>query len=93
MELKGKLFKFSSPFSNLIWAYSHASLQRAELGVDYSSVRACVHASVPLLGEAQNLWFCTIPSEISENYLCETQEVAENLGNYSGMYFDLLVIT
>ena len=70
MELKGELFKFSSPFPSLIrsyfgllmliWSYSHASLQRAELGVDYSSVRP----SVPLLGEAQNICFCTILSEI-----------------------------
>ena len=30
------------------------------------SVRPCV----PLLGEAQNLCFCTILSEISENHLC-----------------------
>ena len=52
--------------------YSHASLQRAELGVDYSSVRPCV----PLLGEAQNLWFRTILSEISENHLCILQYLA-----------------
>ena len=29
-----------------------------------------VRPSVPLLGEAQNLCFCTILSEISENHLC-----------------------
>ena len=36
------------------------------------SVRACV----PLLGEAQNLCFCTILSEISENHLCISQYLA-----------------
>ena len=35
-------------------------------------MRACV----PLLGEAQNLWFCTILSEISENHLCILQYLA-----------------
>ena len=54
----------------LIWIYSHASRQRAELEADYSSVRPCVRASVPLLGESQNLCFCTILSEISENHIC-----------------------
>ena len=39
-------------------------------------VRACVRASVPLLGEAQNLCFCTILSEISENHLCILQYLA-----------------
>ena len=86
MEVKGELFKFSSPFPipirpylfsfDLIWAYSHASLQRAELGADYSSVRASVRACVPLLGEAQNICFCTILSEISENHLCILQYLA-----------------
>ena len=33
-------------------------------------VRASVRASVPLLGEAQNLCFCAILSEISENHIC-----------------------
>ena len=56
----------------LIWVYSHASLQRAELEADYSSVRPCV----PLLGEAQNICFCTILSEISENHLCILQYLA-----------------
>ena len=51
-------------------SYCHASLQRAELKADYSSVRASVRGSVPLLGEAQNLCFCTILSEILENHLC-----------------------
>ena len=55
---------------------SHASLQRAELGADYSSVRACVRACVPLLGEAQNICFCPILSEISENQLCILQYLA-----------------
>ena len=45
------------------------SRQRAELEADYSSVRASVRA-FPLLGEAQNLCFCTILSEISKNHLC-----------------------
>ena len=36
------------------------------------SVRACV----PLLGEAQNLCFCTILSEISENHICILQYLA-----------------
>ena len=52
--------------------YSHASLQWAELEADYISV----HASAPLLGEAQNLGFCTILSEISENHLCILQYLA-----------------
>ena len=60
----------------LIWIYSHASLQKAELEADYSSVRACVRASVPLLGEAQNICFCTILSEISENHVCILQYLA-----------------
>ena len=55
---------------DLIWVYSHAPLQRAELGMDYSSVCPCVRPSVPLLGEAQNIWFRTILSEILENHLC-----------------------
>ena len=54
----------------LIWIYPHASLQRAELEADYSSVRPCVRPCVPLLGEAQNICFCTILSEIPENHLC-----------------------
>ena len=57
-------------------SYCHASLQRAELKADYSSVRASVRGSVPLLGEAQNLCFCTILSEISENHLCILQYLA-----------------
>ena len=36
------------------------------------SVRVCV----PLLGEAQNLGFCTILSEISQNHLCILQYLA-----------------
>ena len=36
----------------------------------------CVRACVPLLGEAQNLCFCTILSEISENHLCILQYLA-----------------
>ena len=56
----------------LIWVYPHASRQRAELEADYSSVRPCV----PLLGEAQNLCFCTILSEISENHVCILQYLA-----------------
>merc|ERR1711965_1178085 len=55
--------------SDFIWLYSHASCWRAELEADYSSVRPCV----PLLGEAQNIWFCIILSEISENHLCILQ--------------------
>ena len=62
--------------SRIIWIYSHASRQRAELEADYSSVRPCVRASVPLLGEAQNLCFCTILSEVSENHLCILQYLA-----------------
>ena len=54
----------------------HASLQRAELKADYSSVLASVRGSVPLLGEAQNLCFYTILSEISENQLCILQYLA-----------------
>ena len=34
-------------------------------------MRAC--ACVPLLGEAQNICFCTILSEISENHICILQ--------------------
>ena len=59
-------------WTTLIWIYSHSSRQRAELEADYSSVRP----SVPLLGEAQNLCFCTILSEISENHLCILQYLA-----------------
>ena len=36
----------------------------------------CVRACVPLLGEAQNLCFCTILSEISKNHLCILQYLA-----------------
>ena len=39
-------------------------------------LRACVRACVPLLGEAQNLGFCSILSEISENHLCILQYLA-----------------
>ena len=39
-------------------------------------VRPSVRACVPLLGEAQNLCFCTILSEISENHLCILQYLA-----------------
>ena len=47
----------------------HASLQRAELGVDYLSIRVDLCVSVcSLLGEAQNIWFCSIQSEILENH-------------------------
>ena len=35
-----------------------------------------VRPSVPLLGEAQNLCFCTILSEISKNHLCILQYLA-----------------
>ena len=50
----------------------------AELEADYSSVRPSVRASVPLLGEAQNICFCTILSEISENnILCILQYLAD----------------
>ena len=56
-----------------IKTYSHASRQRAELEADYSSVCPSVRVCVPLLGEAQNLCFCTILSEISENHLCILQ--------------------
>ena len=42
-----------------------ASLQGAELGVDYSSVRASVKLFVLLLAEAQNHRVCTILPEIS----------------------------
>ena len=57
-------------------SYCHASLRRAELKADYSSVRASVSGSVPLLGEAQNLCFYTILSEISENHVCILQYLA-----------------
>ena len=33
-------------------------------------VRPCVRPSVPLLGEAQNICFCIILSEIPENHIC-----------------------
>ena len=59
-----------------IWIYSHASLQRADLKAGYSSVRASVHASVPLLREAQNLCFCNVLSEISKNHICILQYLA-----------------
>ena len=39
-------------------------------------VRASVRPCVPLLGEAPNLCFCTILSEISENHLCILQYLA-----------------
>ena len=56
----------------LIWIYSHASLKRADLAADYSSVPA----SVPLLGEAQNVCFCNILSEISKHIFCILQYLA-----------------
>ena len=65
-----------SALLTFILSYSHASRQRAELEADYSSVRACVRPSVPLLGEAQNICFCTILSEIPENHLCILQYLA-----------------
>ena len=39
------------------------------------SVRPCVRPS-PILGEAQNICFCTILSEISENHQCILQYLA-----------------
>ena len=39
------------------------------------SVRPCVRPS-PILGEAQNICFCTILSEIPENHLCILQYLA-----------------
>ena len=57
-------------------AYSHASRQRAELEADYSSVRASVRPSVPLLREAQNICFRTILFQILENHLCILQYLA-----------------
>ena len=36
----------------------------------------CVRPSVPLLGEAQNICFCTILSDIPENHLCALQYLA-----------------
>ena len=33
-------------------------------------IPACVRPCVPLLGEAKNICFCTILSEIPENHLC-----------------------
>ena len=41
-----------------------------------ASVRPSVRPSVPLLGEAQNLWFRIILSEISENNICILQYLA-----------------
>ena len=42
----------------------------------HPSVRASGRACVPLLGEAQNLCFCTILSEISKNHICILQYLA-----------------
>ena len=39
-------------------------------------LRASVRACVPLLGEAQNICFCTILSEIPENHICILQYLA-----------------
>ena len=62
---------------NYSFTYSHASRSRAELEADYSSARPSVRSCVPLLGEAQNLGFCTILSEISENHLCILRYLAD----------------
>ena len=66
----------SLDISRNLLTYSHASRQRAELEADYSSVRASVRPSVPLLREAQNICFCTIQSEISKNHICILQYLA-----------------
>ena len=66
----------SNSWTLLVGVYSHASLQRAELGVDYSSVSPSVRTSVPLLVEAQNLCFRTILSEISKKHFCILQHLA-----------------
>ena len=55
-----------------IWVYSH------DLSLEgWARSGLFLRASVrPLLGEAQNLWFCIILSEISENHRCILQYLA-----------------
>ena len=81
MEMKGKLFKFSSFFPTLIRPYLalfRLVLMHLSRGLSPDwIIPPCVRASVPLLREAQNLWFRTILSEISESHLCILQFLAD----------------
>ena len=73
VEMNGALFKFPSLFRYWFWPYFGLfSCSSPPEGWAWSGLflRPCVRASVPLLGEAQDLWFRIILSEISENHLC-----------------------
>ena len=61
----------NTPYLNLFSCISPEGWARSWL-----FLRACVRACVPLLGEAQNIGFCTILSEISKNHLCILQYLA-----------------
>ena len=78
-----------SPLSSWLWTHSQSlsvTLGRPlfefilmHLSRGLSSkliIPPCVRPCVPLLGEAQNLCFCTILSEISKNPLCILQSLA-----------------
>ena len=70
-SLNHSLPLLDGPYLNLFSCISLEGWARSWL-----FLRACVRACVPLLGEAQNLCFCTILSEISENHLCILQYLA-----------------
>ena len=69
--LNHSLSLLDSPYLNLFSCISPEGWARSWL-----FLRPCVRASVPLLGEAQNLCFCIILSEIWENHLCILQYLA-----------------
>ena len=69
--LNHSLSLLDGPYLNLFSCTSPEGWARSWL-----FLRPSVRPSVPLLGEAQNLCFCTILSEISENHLCILQYLA-----------------
>ena len=63
--LNHSLSLLDNPYLNLFSCISSEGWARSWL-----FLRASVRACVPLLGEAQNLCFCTILSKISKSHLC-----------------------
>ena len=66
-SLNHSLLLLARPYLNFFSCISPEGWARSWL-----FLRPCVRACVPLLGEAQNLCFCTILSEISENQYLAT---------------------
>ena len=72
--LNHSLSLLDTPYLNLFSCISSEGWARSWLFLR-PSVRPSVRPS-PLLGEAQNICFCTILSEISENHICILQYLA-----------------